>query len=85
MSRRAERVVRVNTCTCTPIGVLARRLYFLSHYTKNPPEIIKDDFAYDRLLDFVHRVARGDHDAEIVRMHPGVRVLPAGKRKERGK
>jgi len=33
-------------------------LRFLSTYEKNPPEIVKDDFAYDRLLDFVHEVAR---------------------------
>jgi len=34
-----------------------RALRFLATYHKSPPEIVKDDFAYDRLLDFVHRVA----------------------------
>lgn len=30
----------------------------LSVYEKNPPEIIKDDFAYDRLLDFIHNMCK---------------------------
>lgn len=33
-------------------------LKFLSTYEKWPTEIVKDDFAYDRLLDFVHQQAK---------------------------
>lgn len=32
-------------------------LRYLSTYEKRPPEVIKDEFAYDRLLDFIHQVA----------------------------
>jgi len=33
-------------------------LKYLSTYEKNPPEIIKDDFAYDRLMNFIHEQCR---------------------------
>ncbi len=32
---------------------LEKRLLWLSTYEKKPPEVVKDDFAYDRLLEFV--------------------------------
>ena len=36
---------------------LREALTFLSKYEKDPPEILYDQWAYDRLLSFVHRVA----------------------------
>ena len=38
-------------------AALVEALTFLSTYEKDPPEVMKDDYAYDRLLAFVHDVA----------------------------
>ena len=37
---------------------MEKALLHLATYEKKPPEILKDDFAYDRLLDYIHKVAQ---------------------------
>lgn len=39
------------------VEALEGALRFLSTYEKDPPEVLKDDYAYDRLLAFIHEVA----------------------------
>ena len=39
------------------VEALEGALRFLSTYEKDPPEMLKDDYAYDRLLTFIHEVA----------------------------
>ena len=40
------------------VAALRKFLTWLSTYEKNPPEVCKDDFAYDRLLAFIQEQAR---------------------------
>ena len=48
--REAEALAKVRG---EALEELEKRLRWLSAYEKKPPEVVKDDFAYDRLLEFV--------------------------------
>jgi hypothetical protein len=70
MDDTGERVMAERDAARADAERLAAFVLWLSTYKKNPPEIVKDDFAYDRLLLFVHDECKSALAAYSERVKP---------------